>query len=698
MGTELLVEIGCEEIPARFLPAASQQLKQNIREVLSVNSLGFDRIEAYSTPRRLIVHASDVADTQPARSQVIMGPPWAIAFDRDRSPTPAALGFARKNRVGVEALSQVTTKKGSYLAYRRQVPGRQAARILEEEIPKAIKGLELPKSMRWEASRFLFLRPIRWILCLFDGQVLPIQLASVRAGNRTYGHRILAGNREAVVTSFAEYRQRLQDSKVEIDPSQRLRRIQADLEAAAVEQGGDLVEDRKLLQTVSHLSEHPSLVCGDFDPEFLKLPREVLITVMREHQKYFSLHDREGQLLPKFLAVVDSDGAYSQQIQAGHERVLRARLADAAFFWEADLKVLLQDRIGLLKQITYQENLGSLFDKTLRIKTLSGFMAKRIKRSDLLSPVEQAAELCKADLTTEMVREFSNLQGVMGGLYGRVQGIEAGVADAICDHYLPASADDGVPRGLVGAIVSMADKLDTLAGAFCLGLVPTGSRDPLALRRQALGLIRVLLAKELDLSCERMLRKAYEGLRRFADRSLEETSVIFRNFLKDRLRFIFREQGFRYDEINAVVEVCWDNPVESRKRLRAIAGMRESADFQSLATSFKRIKNILLKAEVDPRAECRIDSALFTTPEESLLHNQVVSTGRRISKALRAGRHETALEMMASLRPAVDSFFDRVLVMDENPSLRRNRLALLAFLLQTFLEVADVSEMVPATR
>ena len=694
MVSEFLLEIGCEEIPARFLPGASQQLKRNIQRVLSAHSLGFDEIDAYSTPRRLIVHASGVATTQPARSQVITGPPWAIAFERDGRPAAAALGFARKHQVGVEALSQVKTKKGRYLAYRKQVPGRGAAAILAEEIPNAIKGLELPKSMRWESSRFLFLRPIRWILCLFDGQVVPVRLASVRSGDRTYGHRILAGNREAVVTGFADYRQKLQEADVEIDSMKRLRRIQAGLEAAAPGQGGHLVEDGSLLQTVAHLSEHPSVVCGDFDSAFLKLPAEVLITVMREHQKYFSLQDSEGKLLPKFLAVVDSDGAFSPQIQAGHERVLGARLSDAAFFWESDLKVSLQDRVGLLKKITFQRNLGTLYHKTLRIKALSKFMVKRIQQPELLAPVQQAAELCKADLTTEMVREFSNLQGVMGGLYGRAQGIEAGVSEAIYDHYLPIASEDGVPRGLAGAVVAMADKLDTLTGAFCLGLVPTGSRDPLGLRRQAMGLVRILLAKELDLSCEGMLVKAYEGVRRFADRSLEETSLNFRNFLKERMRFLFREQGFRYDEINAVLEVCWDNPVEIRKRLAAIAGMRESADFQSLATSFKRIRNILSKAEIDPRTACAIDPARFTTPEENLLYSQVVKVDRRISGTLREGRHEAALGMMASLRPAVDSFFDRVLVMDEDPGVRRNRLALLAFLLQTFLKVADVSEMV----
>ncbi len=697
MMSEFLIEIGCEEIPARFLPAASQRLKQKFTEILTAKSLSFDDIEAYSTPRRLIVRVTGLAATQPAQSQVIMGPPYSAAFDEDRYPTKAALGFARKNQVAVEALSRVETEKGSYLVYQKQIPGRGARQILEEETPTAIRALELPKSMRWESSRFPFLRPIRWILCLLDGQVLPIKMASVQAANRTFGHRILAGNKEEQVLNFVEYRQRLRASQVEIDPKDRRRQIERDLHIAAMGQRGSLIEDKSLLQTVTHLSEHPSVVCGDFDPVFLKLPREVLITVMREHQKYFSLHDSEGQLLPKFLAVVDSDRTYANQIQAGHERVLRARLADAAFFWEADLKVSLKNRVSLLKQITYQVKLGNLFDKTQRIICLAKFLSATLERSELLPLVEQAAKLCKADLTTEMVREFSNLQGVMGGLYARVQGLDVGVAEAVYDHYLPTTSEDQVPRELIGSIVSIADKLDTLTGAFCMGLIPTGSRDPLALRRQALGLIRILLVKELGFSLERTLRKgAYAGLKKFADRSLEQTLHALENFLKDRLRFIFKEQGFRYDEINAVVEVCWDNPLECRKRLDAIARMRESSDFQSLANSFKRIKNILLKAAVDPRTESAIDPTLFQASEEKSLHRAVVLMNPRISSALRAGRHEAALGLMASLRPSVDLFFDKVLVMDENQTLRRNRLALLVLLLQTFLEVADISEMMTA--
>ena len=696
MEVEFLLEIGCEEIPARFLPPAAQQLKQGLTGILTGSSLSFGDIETYFTPRRLIVHVTDLAVTQPVRSQVIMGPPYSAAFDQNRHPTKAALGFARKNQVAVEALSRVETEKGSYLVYKKRIPGREARQILEEEIPTTFKALELPQSMRWESSRFLFLRPIRWILCLFDGQVLPIKIASLQAANRTFGHRILTGNREELVLNFADYRQRLRASQVEIDPGRRLRQIERDLQEWAVRQRGRLVEDRPLLQTVAHLSEHPSVLCGDFDPAFLRLPREVLITVMREHQKYFSLHDSEGQLLPKFLAVVDSDRTYANQIQAGHERVLRARLADAAFFWQADLKVSLEDRIRWLKKITYQANLGNLLDKTIRIKHLAKFLCERLEKPELRAPVEQAAKLCKADLTTEMVREFSNLQGVMGGLYARVQGLDPGVAEAIYDHYLPTTWDDPVPRGMIGSLVSIADKLDTLTGAFCMGLIPTGSRDPLALRRQALGIIRILLVKELDFSLVSMLRQAYEGLKKLAGRSLERTLPDLENFLKDRLRFIFKEQGFRYDQVNAVIGVCWDNPLECRRRLGAITRIRESSDFQSLANSFKRIKNILLKAKVDPRTESTIDPTLFRTPEESILHRAVASVNPKISSALRAGRHEAALRLMASLRPSVDLFFDKVLVMDENPALRRNRLALLVLLLQTFLEVADISEIVTA--
>lgn len=691
---ELLLELGCEELPERFLQSISNQLKHDLTKMLTETSVSFGSIEGYSTPRRLIIYVKEVAGSQPEKSELITGPPYSACFDGSGNPTRALEGFARKREVSVQDLSRIETEKGTYLGYEKIVPGQKTANVLEEMIPKTIKQLDLPKTMKWESSRYPFLRPIRWVLCLLDGQILPIKIASVDASDYTFGHRILSGNSKKSVGSFVEFREWLLASYVEISPVVRRQRIEGQLHAVAKEHCGILVEDVCLLDMLSQLSENPTVVCGSFESSFLKLPREVLITVMREHQKYFSVHDAQGKILPIFLAVVDSNQIYLENIRAGHERVLRARLADAAFFWEVDSKILLESRVGQLEKIVYQVELGSVYNKVHRINRLARILTRMFRQSELLPQVELAVRLCKSDLTTEMVKEFSNLQGVMGGLYALEQGVDATVAEAIYDHYLPVSFEDQLPRSIIGSIISLSDKLDTLVGAFCVGLVPTGSRDPLGLRRQAIAVIRILLANQLTFSFQKVLQSAYQGLKKVSVRSLEEIQMDANIFLKDRLRFIFKGQGFSYDEINSILEICWDNPLECNLRLKAISSRRNSSDFQSLAISFKRIKNILLKAEVCVRDENIVDTRLFETAEEENLYRAVISLTPQLSKSLRVGHHEVALELMASMKSLIDAFFDKVLVMANDEAIRRNRLALLTLLLRAFLQVADISEIV----
>lgn len=691
---ELLLELGCEELPERFLQSISNQLKHDFSKMLTETSVSFGSIEGYSTPRRLIIYVKEVAGSQPEKSELITGPPYSACFDGSGNPTKALEGFARKREVSVQDLSRIETEKGTYLGYEKIVPGQKTANVLQEMIPKTIKQLDLPKTMKWESSRYPFLRPIRWVLCLLDGQILPIKIASVDASDYTFGHRILSGNSKKSVGSFFEFREWLFDSYVEISPVVRRQRIEGQLHAVAKEHCGILVEDVCLLDMLSQLSENPTVVCGSFESSFLKLPREVLITVMREHQKYFSVHDAQGKILPIFLAVVDSNQIHLENIRAGHERVLRARLADAAFFWEVDSKILLESRVDQLEKIVYQVELGSVYDKVHRINRLARILTRSFRQSELLPQVELAVRLCKSDLTTEMVKEFSNLQGVMGGLYALEQGVDATVAEAIYDHYLPVSFEDQLPRSIIGSIISLSDKLDTLVGAFCVGLVPTGSRDPLGLRRQAIAVIRILLANQLTFSFQKVLQSAYQGLKKVSVRSLEEIQMDATIFLKDRLRFIFKGQGFSYDEINSILEICWDNPLECNLRLKAISSRRNSSDFQSLAISFKRIKNILLKAEVCVRDENIVDTRLFETTEEENLYRAVISLTPQLSKSIKAGHHEVALELMASMKSLIDAFFDKVLVMANDEAIRRNRLALLSLLLRAFLQVADISEIV----
>ena len=694
MDLELLVEIGCEEIPARYFDSILEQLNLRFSQSLSEFKLPAGQIDILATPRRLILVIHQLASCQPDRTEIITGPPFAQAFENDKTPTRAAEGFARKHHLRVEDLRCMETDKGRYLGFEKKIPGKEAGQILLELLPSILTHLEFPRRMKWEESQFFFGRPIRWLLCLLGGQVLPARLAGLEASNQTYGHRILDSNLRIEVRDFEDYCNQLSKLHVQIDPNARLEKIRGLLQKVAANHQGTVIHDPDLLKTVVYLNEHPSVVCGNFDPSYLRLPREVLITVMREHQKYFSLQDSQGKLLPKFLAVVDSDEVHHSSITLGHERVLRARLADASFFWDADIKISLEDRCEKLKKIIFHEKLGSVYDKTGRIGMLAEFIAKSLKRHDLLEDLRLAAKICKADLTTEMVKEFTNLQGIMGGLYAQAQGISEIVASAIYDHYKPAAAEDSSPRSLVGAILSVSDKLDSVIAAFSIGQVPTGSKDPLALRRQTLGVIKVLLDHRISLSISQVAAKAHSNLKRLPQRNFEETYREFRDFLKDRMKFVFREQGYRYDEINAVVEVDSDNPLECLERLRAIAAMRSSQDFYSLSVSFKRIKNILVKAGLDNNNTLPVDPELFQAEEERNLFRKIESIEPAIRRSRKTHEYQAAFELLASLRPQVDRFFDQVLVMADDKALQKNRLGLLGNLLMIFTDLADISEIV----
>ncbi len=694
MVLDFLIEVGCEEIPAQYVEPILEQLAQKFREVLTRNALKFEELETFATPRRLILHVPALSATQPDRTEVATGPPVSVGLDLNQQPTKAAVGFARKFGVTAAELIRFSTEKGDYLGYENKLPGKSAREILGREVPALFETLELSKSMRWEASGYMFVRPIRWILCLLGKEVLDLGLADVRSGSVTYGHRILARNSPLHCNDFAGYEANLLSNRVVFDQRIRGKQIEEMLSAAAAAAGGALVPDPGLLHTVVHLNEHPTVVCGSFDSTYLRIPREVLVTVMREHQKYFSLQDENGQLVPKFLAVVDSDLDHHSTIVRGHERVLRARLADADFFWEQDRKVKLEDRVERLKQIVFQAELGTLFEKTRRVSQLSLFMATQLGRSELKSDLALAAHLYKADLTTEMVKEFTNLQGIMGGLYARAENLSVQVAEAIYDHYGPSGTEDASPRNLVGAILSIADKLDSVLAAFSIGMVPTGSRDPFGLRRQTIGIAKILLDKGLSISMRKLIHKCFKLLRRFSSRSFEETYHDYEAFFKERIKFIFREQGYRYDEINAIVAGGADNPVDCWERLKAISLMRGSEDFISLAISFKRIKNILVKAGASLTDPSPVTPSLFQQEEERTLYLTVEKIRPRILKLARSRKYSRVFDLMASLRPQVDQFFDKVLVMAEDQTLQRNRLGIIGSLLQIFLAVADISEIV----
>lgn len=708
---DFLLEIGCEEIPARMIDAGSQELRERVSKLLERERLSpSDSVVPFDTPRRLAVLASGIPAAQPDVTEQITGPSVAVAY-KDGQPTPAAHAFAKKAGVEVTKLEKTSTAKGEYLSARVTKKGRPASEILAELLPKELNSIYWPKNMYWQKSSERFVRPVRWLVAMLDGEVIPLEFDGIRAGNVSRGHRILADRSVAIPSSGAAYVAALTDAKV-LSRSEREKQIRKALDAATRKiPGARWREDKELLDTVVNLTEFPSAILGNFDPQFLELPEEVLVTVMRDHQKYFAVEDASGKLAPHFLAVLNTDGDQHSTIQHGNERVLRARFNDARFFWQTDQKQSLRDRLELLKHVTFQKDLGSYYDKTIRTQRLASSLSEIARQGGVtLRPgiVHKAACLAKTDLTTELVKEFTELQGIVGGLYARVQVLDEHLGDdvrqavsvAIYDHYKPESMDDSVPRTIEGAVLAIADKADSLAGMFALGLIPSGSKDPFGLRRQANGIVKTIAEHKLPFGLRALMKDArvrYRGSeaeKKFAaDTAFEEAT---RSFFRERLEFYLRDvHGFAYDVVNAVLAADADDVVDALARAEAVARVRASADFESISIAFKRMKNILRQAsEAGREVGGAVNPSILKEDAEKELAAQVPKKAERV-RALKAERkYEEALLEVAKLRPAVDLFFDKVMVMVEDPAVRANRLALLQTLVNEFSTIADFSEIV----
>ena len=641
MSLPLLLEIGTEEIPDWMIPSALESLRLLFEKL----EIPHESVALDATPRRLVLRAEGLPERQPDSEERVLGPAKS-------APPQAVAGFARKQGVSVERLSTETTPKGEYYALVKKVNGRRTIDILAGALPAAILGIYFPKTMYWTGKTGpRFIRPIRWIVALLGEETVPFEIAGVRAGNFTSGHRRL-GAREIAVTA-ADYAQRLRESYVILSAEERRNKISSALAGIRVK------PDPALLETLVYLTEYPTPVTGSFDPRFLELPEEVLITVMRHHQKYFSVEDAQGKLAPQFVAVMNIDADAEGIVRRGNERVLRARFNDARFFWETDQKKKLAERLPDLAHVTFQAKLGSYLQKTERMVDL-------VKQLGGDAHARRAAELLKCDLTTELVKEFTELQGVVGGLYARAQGEPEPVWQAIYDHYKPESMEDAIPRGRTGQIVALADKLDTLRGCFGVGLIPTGSRDPFALRRAAQGVVKIVVEGRMEIDL-----LPYLGEKALGD------------FLQDRTRYYFKDiRGFKYDEVNAAMAAGWSRLLDLEARLERIQNLRASADFEPLAASFKRIKNILGQAGFVGGEQAIDESLLEPGPEKDLFEECRRIAGQPIENAI------------ARLRPKVDLFFDKVLVNAPDARVRQNRLTLLHTLLAEFSSIADFSEIV----
>jgi len=707
---DFLLEIGCEEIPARMIDAATLELRQRLSRLLEGERLTpSGQVTSFDSPRRLSVLAAGIPAAQPDISEQVTGPSVAVAY-RDGQPTPAAHAFAKKASVDVSRLERVSTPKGEYLSATVTKKGRLAAEVLAELLPGEINAIYWPKSMYWRRPSEKFVRPVRWLVAMLDSQVIPMEFEGMPASNISRGHRLLANHTLLVEAGADAYVSALRAGKV-LGRAEREQQIRKQLDAATrTIPGARWREDKNLLDTVVNLTEWPSVILGNFDGEFLALPEEVLVTVMRDHQKYFAIEDGGGKLLPHFLAVLNTDGDPQGIIRHGHERVLRARFNDARFFWQTDQKHPLRERITWLKQVTFQKDLGSYYDKTLRVQRLCSWLSEIVRESGMaIRPgvVHKAACLAKTDLTTELVKEFTELQGIVGGLYARVQELDADLPDAtrqsiaqvIYDQYKPQSTEDSVPSTVEGAVLSIADKADTIAGMFALGLQPTGSKDPFALRRQANGIVKTIAEYKLPIGLSRLFtdaREAYRGAAVERKFSARDYDVAVREFFRERLEFYLRDAlGFQYDIVNAVLATDSDDVVDAVARAEAVKRVLQMPEFQAIAAACKRMRNILRQAEEKGiAAAVEFEYLPDLAPEEKNLAARIESNAPRIETHRQKKEYGDALLLLSTMREHVDRFFDKVMVMVDDERIRANRLALLRRLLKQFSTVADFSEIV----
>lgn len=691
MSRDLIFEIGCEEIPARLMPDTLEALRALAEDKLKGARLACGEVTTLGTPRRLVLVVRGLAEESEPREYEVKGPPARAAYTPEGQPTRAAEGFARSQGVELTSLVVRQTEGGEYVFATKREEGRPARQILAELLPDLVRSLSFPRPMRWGSGELRFVRPIRWLLALFGEEVIEFRLEGLKSDRLTYGHRFLAPG-PFVIADVDEYFRRLEASYVVLSPEERRARIRAQGEQLAKEVGGRVLWPEDLLTEVTFLVEYPTALLGSFACDYLDLPSEVIVTPMKDHQRYFPVVNAEGELLPYFVAVRNGTEEHLDVVREGNEKVLRARLADARFFFEEDKKVPLAERVERLKHIVFQENLGTLFDKTVRLEALARYLAGAVGLDGTATTfVVQAAHLAKADLTTNMVYEFPELQGTMGREYALLSGEHASVAQAIAEQYLPRFAGDELPVTIAGSLLALADKLDTIVGCFGAGLIPSGSQDPYGLRRLASGSINIMLEGELDLSLAEMVKTAVRlyAEQRLLPRPEEEVAADVRDFLVQRLRIALEDRGLRYDVVEAVLSAAPDYPSRAYSRAEAIARLRREPFFGRLLQALTRAGNLARHAGAEPLVPER-----FQEDAERELFRRYQDVAAVLPCLLDEEKYGEALEQLSTLADPVDRFFNDVLVMAPEPAVRANRLALLRAIRDLALSVADFSRLV----
>ena len=687
---DFLVELGTEELPPKALKKLSAAFTDGIIDGLKNAQLSFEGFESFAAPRRLALLVKGLETAQPDQKLERRGPAVKAAFDAEGNPTRAAEGFARSNGVTVEQLEQQETPKGAWLVFRAIQPGQQTKELLPEIVSKSLAALPIPKRMRWGASRAEFVRPVHWLVMLMDSEVVDCEILGLKSGNTTKGHRFHA-NKALTINAAADYQKLLlEEGKVVADFAARRRTIKTKVNEVAAAAGGTAVIDEDLLDEVAALNEWPVPLSGQFDKAFLEVPAEALISSMKAHQKYFHMVDAEGQLMPYFITVSNIESLDPTQVVEGNEKVIRPRLADARFFFDTDKKTTLEARRKNLKPVVFQQQLGSVYDKTDRIARLSAFIAEQEGGQPELA--KRAGELCKSDLNSEMVLEFPELQGIMGQYYGAFDGEAEEVCVALNEQYMPRFAGDKLPSNLTGSAVAIADKIDTLTGIFGIKQPPSGSKDPFALRRATLGVLRIIVEKKLDLDLRDLINHAIEGYKAQgvelpASEGLTETIL---EFMLERFRAWYQDENIPAEVFLSVMALKPSQPFDFNQRIKAVHAFSQLAEADALSAANKRVSNIMAKAG-DLLIPDSVDAGLMSEEAEQVLAKALADKKVEVQPALEQRQYSQAMESLAPLKDIVDNFFDKVLVNAEDEATRLNRYALLKQLRSLFLHVADIS-------
>jgi len=688
---DLVFEIGTEEIPAKFMNRTLEQLKENATRVFLENRIGYDSLETYGTPRRLVLYVKDMAEKQEDLETEVKGPSKKAAYDNDSNPTKALLGFLKGNGLDIKDIYIKELSGAEYIYGKKHLKGMDTKEVLKVLLPSILVSISFPKSMKWGNKSFRFARPVRWLMPIFGDELVEFNKDDIRCSKYTKGHRVLSEG-DIEITNASEYFDKMRKAYVIVDQNERREIIKKQCEEIAKEKNGKIIHDDDLLEEIVYLVEYPTALLGSFEEDYLKLPKEVIITPMKEHQRYFPVEDEKGNLMSNFITIRNGDDSYIDIVRQGNEKVLRARLSDAKFFYEEDKKVPLDQCVEKLKSVVFQETLGTIYDKTVNIINNSIYIAQELGLEEKeVEELKRAAYLAKADLVTNMVKEFDELQGIMGREYPLVQGESPEVAKAIEEHYMPRNAGDDMPSSLYGAIVGMADRIDTITGCFSIGIQPTGSQDPYALRRQAISIINIILEKKIHLDIKKLVQKAITP---FVEKGIikEEPFKVIDDvidFFKQRLKNVLLDRNYEYDVIDSVLNVGLTDIEDAMLRVKELSQWKNQVDFLAIASSFNRVSNLASKAET-----MEIDSILLSEQAEKELFDSYMNVKNIFNEAMDKKEYHDALKALMLMKRPIDNFFDNTMVMVEDQSIRRNRLAMLKTIENMMMRFADLSLIV----